>query len=139
MEAQNTGAGTAGMEAQNTGAGTAGMGGQNACAGSESEISAGSEKRSRYKSAAVKSEVYHRDDGYCTYVDAVSGRACRSRYGLDYDHFKIPFAKGGESTPDNLTLRCKQHNAFGAIKEFGLDKMEKYWSGPSESATSAQV
>ena len=65
-------------------------------------------------------------------MEPVSGRVCGSQFGLEYDHFKLPFAKGGESTADGLTLRCKQHNALGAVLEFGLDQMEKFWANKSE-------
>ena len=57
----------------------------------------------------------------------MSGRVCGSYFGLEYDHYKVPFAKGGDSTADALTLRCKQHNALGAVLEFGLGHMQKHW------------
>ncbi len=84
--------------------------------------------RSRYIPAAVKSEVYHRDAGVCTYVDPRTGKKCLSVFGLEYDHFNIPFARGGENTKESLTLRCRSHNLRNAIEQFGLGKIEKYFS-----------
>ncbi|MDE0026540.1 MAG: HNH endonuclease [Spirochaetaceae bacterium] len=65
--------------------------------------------RSRYIPAAVKREVWRRDQGCCSYVDPHSGRRCGSRYRLEIDHI-VPFALGGGAEPENLRLRCGAHH-----------------------------
>jgi hypothetical protein len=82
--------------------------------------------RSRYLPAQVKSRVYHRDGGRCTFIDPKTGRKCGSTFGLEYDHVRIPFAKGGANIPENLALRCRNHNLLNGILEFGLPKMQQY-------------
>ena len=65
--------------------------------------------RSRYIPAAVKREVWRRDQGCCSYVDRHGGRRCGSRYRLEIDHV-VPFALGGGAEPANLRLRCEAHH-----------------------------
>ena len=67
--------------------------------------------RSRYIPAAVRREVWRRDQGCCSYVDRHSGRRCGSRYRLEIDHV-VPFALGGGAEPGNLRLRCEAHHKF---------------------------
>jgi 5-methylcytosine-specific restriction endonuclease McrA len=74
--------------------------------------------RSRYVPVAERREVYRRDDGQCTYVDARGERCCETRY-LELHHLQ-PFAKSGPSVATNLTLRCPPHNALAAENDFGL-------------------
>jgi hypothetical protein len=71
---------------------------------------------SRYVPAAVKRTVWSRDEGRCTFV-GVQGR-CTERGFLEYHHLS-PFAAGGETSADNLALRCRAHNQFEAEKFFG--------------------
>jgi hypothetical protein len=73
--------------------------------------------RSRYIPAEIRREVYERDEGACTFVDE-SGRRCGERWQLTFEHLK-PWARGGEHTLDNLTLRCKSHNLAAARDLFG--------------------
>ena len=65
--------------------------------------------RSRYIPAPVRSEVWRRDQGRCSYVDRFSGRRCGSRYRLEIDHV-VPFALGGATELSNLRLHCKAHH-----------------------------
>jgi len=67
------------------------------------------ESRSRYIPAAVRREVWRRDQGCCSYVDPHSGRRCSSRYRLEIDHI-VPFALGGASEVLNLRLHCRAHH-----------------------------
>ena len=67
--------------------------------------------RSRYIPAAVRREVWRRDQGCCSYVARHSGRRCGSRYRLEIDHI-VPFALGGGAEPGNLTLRCRAHHRY---------------------------
>ena len=59
--------------------------------------------------AAVKRQVWERDQGCCSYVDRGSGRRCGSRYLLQVDHV-FPYALGGSAEPDNLRLLCAAHH-----------------------------
>jgi 5-methylcytosine-specific restriction endonuclease McrA len=70
----------------------------------------------------VKSAVWQRDKGRCTFVGE-SGHACESRRRLEFDHI-VPVARGGESTVSNVRLRCRAHNQLEAERTFGSEFME---------------
>jgi 5-methylcytosine-specific restriction endonuclease McrA len=76
-------------------------------------------QRGRYVPAAVRRGVFERDQGRCTYED-VLGRRCAETRRLELHHV-IAFARGGESTEENLTLRCRAHNALAAEEDFGKE------------------
>ncbi len=71
------------------------------------------EKRSRYIPVDVKRTVLLRNQNGCTYKDPKSGRVCRSRHGLQFEHI-VPFSRGGQNTAENLTLLCGAHNRYRA-------------------------
>jgi hypothetical protein len=75
--------------------------------------------RSRYVAAAVTREVYLRDGGCCTFCSE-DGRRCGERRFLELDHV-TPWAVGGESTVENLRLRCRAHNQHAARRYFGAE------------------
>ena len=81
--------------------------------------------RTRSISAESKRVVWGRDQGQCSFLETQSGRRCSSKFGLQLDHLK-PYALGGSNHPDNLALKCRAHNQFAAIQEFGRDKMAKF-------------
>jgi HNH endonuclease len=83
-----------------------------------SELASGVWKRSRHVPAAVAREVYLRDGGCCTFY-AASGRRCGARRFLEIDHV-TPWAEHGESTVENLRLRCRAHNQHTAREHFGV-------------------
>jgi 5-methylcytosine-specific restriction endonuclease McrA len=76
-----------------------------------------SESDGRYIPADIQREVHERDGGKCTFVSE-SGRRCESRELIQFDH-RVPLAKGGETTADNLRLLCRPHNQFEAKREYG--------------------
>jgi 5-methylcytosine-specific restriction endonuclease McrA len=78
-------------------------------------------KRARRVSAAVRREVYVRDNGCCTFISD-NGRRCGTQQFLELDHVQ-PWARGGESTVDNLRLRCRAHNQHSARARFGSAHM----------------
>jgi len=67
--------------------------------------------------AALKQMVWIRDGGQCTFV-APSGRRCRGRVFLEFHH-RYAYALGGETTPTNVSLHCRAHNAYEAEQVFG--------------------
>jgi 5-methylcytosine-specific restriction endonuclease McrA len=80
-------------------------------------------KPSRYISRKVKDEVRVRDGERCTYVSP-EGRRCGEMGGLQFDH-TIPFAHGGESSRENLRLKCSAHNLLYAEEVFGREFMDQ--------------
>lgn len=64
--------------------------------------------KGRHIPAAVKREVWARDDGRCAFV-GVNGR-CEERGFLEFHH-RVAFAEGGGGTTENLELRCRSHHA----------------------------
>jgi 5-methylcytosine-specific restriction endonuclease McrA len=79
-------------------------------------------RRGRYVPAAVRRTVFERDEGRCTYADAL-GRRCAETHRLELHHLHA-FARGGEHTKENLTLRCHAHNALAAEEDFGRQRIE---------------
>jgi hypothetical protein len=73
---------------------------------------------SRHIPAAVRREVWKRDDGRCAFVGAL-GR-CTQRGFLEFHHV-VPFAVGGSADATNIQLRCRAHNAYEADLFFGAD------------------
>jgi hypothetical protein len=71
---------------------------------------------SRHVPASVRREVWARDEGRCAFVGS-NGR-CAERGFLELHHV-IPLAAGGETTAENLELRCRAHNAYEAQLFFG--------------------
>ena len=100
-------------------------------------------KRSRHVSAAVRRAVFERDGRRCTHVDE-RGVRCRETSFLELHHLK-PFAKLGESTASNLTLRCSAHNALAAEQDFGAERIigkresKRHHSLNRETAASAPL
>jgi hypothetical protein len=76
----------------------------------------------RHVPSAVKSVVWKRDQGRCTFV-AESARRCECRSNLEYDHIQ-PVARGGEATIGNIRLRCRAHNQLEAERAFGSEFMK---------------
>ncbi len=63
----------------------------------------------RYIPAPLRSEVWMRDGGRCTYRDAETGKQCDSSHFLEIDHIQ-PIYAGGKATLENLRLLCRGHN-----------------------------
>ncbi len=75
----------------------------------------------RHIPAAVRREVWERDQGRCAYVDA-RGQRCRGTAFLELHH-REPFARGGAATVSNVALACRVHNALAAEQDYGRDFM----------------
>ena len=70
---------------------------------------------------SVRRTVWQRDEARCTYADQ-RGQRCRERAGLELHHHE-PHVRGGPDNVDNLTLRCRAHNALAAEQDFGREWM----------------
>ena len=75
-------------------------------------------KRSRYIPAAVRRQVAERDGLQCTYVGPDGNRCVRR--DVELHHLK-PFARGGAHSVEQITLRCRAHNAFQADLDYGRE------------------
>ena len=69
----------------------------------------------------VRREVWKRDTGRCAFVGE-DGHRCNETRGLEFAHIH-PWAKGGDDTAVNLSLRCIAHNAFEADRDYGASFM----------------
>ncbi len=65
----------------------------------------------------IKRAVWARDEGRCTFRDR-KGQRCPARERLEFHHL-VPFGRGGDHSPSNVTLRCAGHNAYQADLDFG--------------------
>lgn len=74
--------------------------------------------RSRHVPKGIRNAVWTRDGGRCAYV-GTQGR-CTEKAFLEFHHV-VPFAAGGDTTVENLQLRCAAHNAYEATVWFGAD------------------
>ena len=66
--------------------------------------------RSRFISIQVKREISSRSGNQCEHVDPKTKVRCQSRYQLEFDHYPVPFSKGGAQEATNLRHFCRQHN-----------------------------
>jgi hypothetical protein len=73
---------------------------------------------SRSLPAAVRREVWRRDERRCAFVGQ-QGRCTETAF-LELHHVD-PYAVGGEATVDNIQLRCRAHNRYEAQLFFGSD------------------
>jgi hypothetical protein len=77
--------------------------------------------------AAVKREVWVRDEGRCQW-ELESGERCGSTHRLQLDHI-LPVARGGTSTVENLRVLCSGHNMLAARRALGDALMDRYAPG----------
>jgi len=89
---------------------------------------ASSAEPSRYVSTAVRRTVQLRSGGQCEFVDLKTHRRCESRTRLQLDH-RIPFARGGQTTVENLRHLCPAHNQWAALRSFGPNFMGQFLEG----------
>jgi len=78
---------------------------------------AASAAASRYIPKHIRKEVWHRDQGKCTYTNPLTNKTCGSTYLIQFEHI-MPFAKGGAHTLQNLTLHCANHNQLNMRELF---------------------
>jgi len=92
----------------------------------ESTRKAASRTDSRYIPTKIKQQVWKRDKGRCTYV-GVNHKRCNSDYLIQFDHYPIPYARGGPSKIDNLRLLCAKHNRHTAKKTYGEAAIKRHY------------
>jgi 5-methylcytosine-specific restriction endonuclease McrA len=80
-------------------------------------IRSGTDKPSRNTPSAVRRAVWRRDGGQCAFVSS-SGHRCTERKYLEFHHV-LSYARGGQATIDNISLRCRRHNQYEAELIFG--------------------
>jgi len=80
----------------------------------------------RYISKSVRQRVWRKYNGRCSFVGS-NGKRCNSDYYLQFDHYPIPYARGGTSTAKNLRLLCAKHNRHTAEKVYGESAIKKHY------------
>jgi len=73
-------------------------------------------KNSRHVPSSVRRAIWARDGGRCAFV-GTEGRCTETGF-LEVHHLE-PYAHGGPATIENLSLRCRAHNAYEAVAHFG--------------------
>jgi len=87
-------------------------------------------KRSRHIPQEIQDLVYLRDQGQCAF-ESPDGTRCGARGNLHFDHYPIPFGKGGSHQPDNIRLSCKLHNLYMAEQSYGKEFMAQFRNSDS--------
>jgi hypothetical protein len=72
----------------------------------------------RHIPAAVKREVWRRDEGRCAFASGC--RRCTDTAFLEFHHV-VAYADGGAATVANIELRCRAHNQYEAAVLFADD------------------
>jgi HNH endonuclease len=72
---------------------------------------------SRHTPNDVKRSAWQHDGGQCAFVSK-DGRRCTERAFLEFHHIR-PYALGGPTSTDNISLRCRRHNQYEAELVFG--------------------
>jgi hypothetical protein len=79
-------------------------------------VARGSDETSRHVSASVKRAVWNRDGARCALV-GTEGRCTETGF-LEFHHIE-PYADGGPTSVEDLSLRCRAHNAHEATRYLG--------------------
>ena len=90
--------------------------------------------RSRHIPAAVRAEVWRRDEGRCTFAGP-GGRCGESRF-IEFHHAR-PFCLGGRHTAGEITLHCRTHNLLAARRDLGETVMARHTLAGSDGRPSA--
>ncbi len=85
--------------------------------GTDSQVSSG-RLTSRHTASHVKRSAWQHDGGQCAFVSK-DGRRCTERAFLEFHHIR-PYALGGPTSTENISLRCRRHNQYEAELVFGL-------------------
>jgi hypothetical protein len=85
--------------------------------------------KARYIPTAIRREVWRRDGGRCAFRGE-SGR-CEETGFLEFHHV-VPYARGGDTSVENLELRCRAHNVYEAERQFGR-RQSDFWARESRA------
>jgi len=99
--------------------------------------SKGTAANSRSIPANVKRAVWTRDGGQCAFIGGNRHRCAETGF-LEFHHV-VPFARGGAATTENIQLRCRAHNQFEAVLEFGPCDVVRESSAPWSDFREATV
>ncbi|MGB8933357.1 MAG: HNH endonuclease signature motif containing protein, partial [Anaeromyxobacteraceae bacterium] len=83
----------------------------------------------RHVPAAVRREVFLRDEGKCQWPLA-DGGICGSTYRVELDHV-VPVGRGGKATASNCRVLCALHNQLAAREVYGDENMDLFTRGAS--------
>jgi hypothetical protein len=72
---------------------------------------------SRHTASHIRRSAWREDGGQCAFVSK-DGRRCTERAFLEFHHIR-PYALGGPTSVDNISLRCRRHNQYEAELVFG--------------------
>ena len=78
----------------------------------------------RHIPAEIKRAVVARDGGRCAFVGA-NGRRCSSRDFLEFHH-RDPWARAKRHSIDRIELRCRGHNHYAAVQDYGAEYMARF-------------
>ncbi len=84
--------------------------------GADSQVSSG-RLPSRHTASRVKRSAWQHDGGQCAFVSK-DARRCTERACLEFHHLR-PYALGGPTSTENISLRCRRHNQYEADLVFG--------------------
>jgi hypothetical protein len=84
--------------------------------GTDTPVSSG-RLTSRHTPSHVKRSAWQHDGGQCAFVSK-DGRRCTERAFLEFHHVR-PYALGGPTSTENISLRCRRHNQYEAELVFG--------------------
>jgi HNH endonuclease len=87
----------------------------------------------RHVAAAVRREVFIRDEGKCQWPLNCGG-VCGSTKRLQLDHI-VPIALGGASTVPNLRVVCSVHNIVAARLALGDHVMDRFTAAGRRAAS----
>jgi 5-methylcytosine-specific restriction endonuclease McrA len=79
---------------------------------------------SRHVPAAVRRAVSKRDREGCTYVSP-GGRRCGAKEFLEFHHAE-PWVDSRAHDVENVTLLCRAHNQYAAVRDFGERHMARF-------------
>ncbi|WII73624.1 HNH endonuclease [Bdellovibrio sp. 22V] len=79
-----------------------------------------SPQKRKYIQLKMKRELLINAHHCCEYIEPKTGKKCDGKYQLQIDH-KVPLAKGGSNSRENLRVLCRTHNLLAA-KQWGLSR-----------------
>jgi 5-methylcytosine-specific restriction endonuclease McrA len=87
----------------------------------------------RHVPAAVRREVFLRDEGKCQWPLAEGG-ICGSTHRVELDHI-VPVGRGGSSTASQMRTLCRFHNDRAAREVYGDEMMDRFTRGAGRPPT----